>query len=124
MGTISQFRDEAVYALPAVELDIDRGIGHFDYARKLSHTARHRSPAGFSSDEKQELERIARAAHQALSMRHFGKHDLILSRRGVLYLESNALPELHEGSPFALSLQAVGASPSSFLEHAIGLARR
>lgn len=122
VGTIDGFRDEIIYVLPPVEVDRNPGLGHYDYARKLAEDVRHEAFGTFSSDEKQELGRLAKEAHRILGLRDVGRHDFVVSRRGILFIESNTVPELHRGSPMRNSLEAVGSSVGQYLEHVINRA--
>lgn len=122
VGTLEGFRDEEVYALPPVEVAIDRGLGHFDYQRKLTPTEPHKAPGTFTHDEKQELMRIAKAAHRELNLRDIGRHDFVVAKRGIVYIESNSVPEIYPESTFEVGLSAVGAKLSHTLDHLLARA--
>ena len=77
----------------------------------------------FSQKEKDELVSIAKKIHDGLGLQHYSESDFIVSKRGIYFLEVNALPCLHKESLFNKSLSAVGSSLSNFLDHVIGLAR-
>ena len=49
--------------------------------------------------------------------------EVIVSKRGIYFLEVNTLPGLDKESLFHKSLNAVGSSLSNFLDHIISLAR-
>ncbi len=76
----------------------------------------------FSHDEKGRLAELARAAHRGLGLSHYSDSDFIVSKRGIYYLESNALPKLHGESKLAGALSYVGASLTHFIDHVIELA--
>ncbi len=97
VGVIDNFRGEELYALVP-------------------------SPSTFSDDEKGRLSELARAAHQALGLSHYSDSDFVVGKRGIYYLETNALPKLHKESKLADALNYVGASFSQFLDHVISLA--
>jgi D-alanine-D-alanine ligase len=78
----------------------------------------------FSQKEKDELVSIAKKIHDGLGLSHYSESDFIVSKRGIYFLEVNALPGLHKESLFNKSLGAVGSSLSKFLDHVIGLARK
>ena len=122
VGIINDFRGDSLYALPPAHLEIPQGfrhtvLEHFDGGLKYT------LPSDFSHADKQELERIARTAHSALGLSHFSSADFILTKRGPVLLEVDALPHLHEHAPFPQMLTTVGSSLSEFLKHSIGLAR-
>lgn len=122
VGTIERFRDEDIYTLPPVEVALNPSVGYFDYAMKCDPAAGHKCPGGFASGESQELRHAALVAHQALGMRHFGRHDFVMNKRGVIYyIESNPIPEMNEGSTFSHALSAVGATLTNFYTHVINL---
>jgi D-alanine-D-alanine ligase len=80
-------------------------------------------PATFSSSIKNDLEKLAVAAHTALGLRHYSRSDFIISpRRGIFILEANTLPGLTKESIMPKALKAVGSSLSELAEHLISLA--
>ena len=97
VGVLSDFRNEATYALiPA--------------------------PALLSHDEKHALVAIAKKVHDGLGLAHYSEADFVVSRRGIYFLEVNSLPKLHKESKLFGALQTVGTSLSQFLDHVIELA--
>lgn len=100
VGVIQNFRNEPIYAL-----------------LPSSHET-------FNQKEKDELVSIAKKIHDGLGLSHYSESDFIVSKRGIYFLEVNALPSLHKESLFNKSLTAVGSSLSNFLDHVISLARR
>lgn len=97
VGVIENFRGEEVYALIP-------------------------TPNTFTYEEKGRLAELARAAHQALGLSHYSDSDFVVSKRGIYYLETNALPKLHKESKLAGALAYVGASLTHFIDHVIELA--
>lgn len=98
VGVVENFRGEEVYALVPTQ-------------------------GAFSYEEKGRLAELARAAHQGLGLAHYSDSDFIVSKRGIYYLETNALPKLHKESKLAGALSYVGASLSHFIDHIISLAQ-
>jgi D-alanine-D-alanine ligase len=99
VGVIENYRDQDLYALPAV------------------------SSLRLTYEEKQELEDMARRVHSALAMRHYSRVDFLVSpRRGIFVTQAVPLPSLHEESVFHRALQSVGAPMSHFLDHVVQLA--
>ena len=125
VAVIDGFRGEDLYALPAIEIRHSREF--FDYQAKYSDAKDGGSqeivPGNFTSQEKIELERLAREVHRALGLRHYSRVDFIVSpRRGIYALEANTLPGLTDASLLPKAVQAVGASMPDFLDHLVTLA--
>ena len=99
VGVINDFRGEPVYALLPTPHEI------------------------LSPKEKEELTAAAKKIHDKLGLSHYSESDFVVSKRGVYYLETNALPKLTTGALLPQALQAVGASLSQFLHHVVSLAR-
>lgn len=122
VGVIENFRDNGIYALPAVHVLAPPGekfITHNSIAEsKITHVV----PSSFSDAEKRALAQAARLAHSTIGLSHFSEADFRLTPRGPILLEVNAIPHLYTGSPFASALEAVGSSVLDFAEHAISLA--
>ena len=126
-AVIDNFRNQALYALPPVEIVPPVASLFFDYQAKYTNdeqAATERCPGNFSLEQKREIERIAVAAHQALGARHYSRTDFLVNpRRGIYALEINTLPGLTDASLLPKSLAAVGASLGDFFDHVINLAR-
>lgn len=124
-GVIDNFRGEDLYALPPVEI---RPIGgksgnFFDYEAKYGGKSQEIVPGNFTHAVKDEIMKLARAAHRGLGLRHYSRSDFIVSpRRGVFFLETNTQPGLTSESLLPKSLTAVGVTLPDFLDHLIGLA--
>lgn len=126
VGVIEKFRGREIYALPPVEIRL-RDREFFDTAAKYGGQGESGAieivPATFSSSIKNELERMAIAAHEALGLRHYSRSDFIVTpRRGIYILEINALPGLTPESLVPKALGAVGSSLPELVEHLIALA--
>jgi D-alanine-D-alanine ligase len=121
-GVVEKFRGQDVYSLPVVE--IRSRDTFFNYDSKYSEGGHEGIiPGNFSREQKDEMERLAREAHQALGLRHYSRTDFIVSpRRGIYVLEINTLPGMTPMSLLPLSLAAVGASLPDFIDHIVGLA--
>lgn len=123
VGIIERFRNEDLYALPPAQIILPPQMSFMQPHVHDEGLLRHLVPSHFSHDEKRALAEIARAAHKALGMNHFSRADIILTVRGPVLLEVDAVPALHGGSSFPHMLESVGSSVREFLEHAIALAR-
>ncbi len=121
-GVVEGLRDEALYALPPIEI-IPPDDTFFSYDAKYSGKTREIVPGNFSRVAAEELMRAAKVMHRTLGVRHYSRSDFIVSPRGVYYLETNTLPGLTGESLLPKSLKAVGVSLQEFLVHLIGLAR-
>ncbi len=124
---VDDFRNQELYALPPVEIIPPVTSPFFDYQAKYmdgAQAAQERCPGNFSVTQKQEIERVARAVHQAFGARHYSRTDfLVTPRRGIYVLEINTLPGLTTTSLLPKSLAAVGAGLGDFFDHIINLAR-
>jgi len=121
-GVVDDFRGEDIYALPPIEIRPPHGKEFFDYEAKYAGETEEICPGDFTAEEKREMERAAKAVHEACGLRHYSRSDFIVSPRGVYFLEVNALPGLSSASLFPKALDAVGASFADFLTHVVSLA--
>ncbi len=118
-GVIENFRGEALYALPVVEIrpPADK---FFDYEAKYSGATEEIVPGRFTEEERQTIQTMAKQAHQLLGARHYSRSDFIIHpRRGVYMLELNTLPGMTPESLFPKSLAAVGSDLPEFLGHIV-----
>lgn len=122
VGVIERFRGAENYALPTIEIRWPGGKNVWTYDDKYNGATEEICPGAFTSEEKQELERVAIAAHRALGLRHYSRSDFILSPRGIYLLETNSLPGLTDESLLPKALKAVGCDYPDFLEHVVKLA--
>lgn len=63
----------------------------------------------------------ARRMHEALGLSHFSQSGFSVNSRGIWYQHTNALPPLHEKSPFMRGLASHEIALPEFLDHVIGL---
>jgi len=99
VGIINDFRNEPTYALLPTSHEI------------------------LSQKEKATLAAMAKQVHDGLGLSHYSQSDFIVSKRGIYFLEVNALPKLAKESSLGRALHSVGAKLSDFLEHLLTLAR-
>ncbi len=123
-GVLENYRGEPCYAFLPVEITPPAESRFFDYFAKYSGTSVMVCPGNFTVEEKENLQGLAQRVHQALGLRHYSRSDFIVHpRRGIYFLEADALPDLiEESSPYLKSLHAVGTPIPQFLDHVIGLA--
>lgn len=124
VGVLQNFRRESLYALPPAHVILPTGARFVEHTHRLSGELKHFAPSSFSHKDKRLLEDMARAAHHALGLSHYSSADFIMTKRGPVLLEIDALPHLYEGSSFHHALEAVGVSLTHLGEHLIELARR
>ena len=122
-GVIDDFRGEHFYSLLPIEIKPPKQSSFFDYYAKYSGKSREICPGNFSRAESAKLQELARKVHSALGLQHYSRSDFIVHhKRGIYFLEVNALPGLTTECPFPKALEAVGCSFPNFLDHVIGLA--
>jgi D-alanine-D-alanine ligase len=115
--------DGSVVALPPVE--IIPADGGFDYTAKyLAKTTQEICPGRFAPDISAEIMDHAVKAHRALSCRGYSRSDFIVSKQGLIYLETNTLPGLTRASLYPKALKAQGIEFVDFLQDQIVLAER
>ncbi len=120
VGVIDEFRDQDVYALPAVEIVPPVNKEFFDFETKYDGTTQEICPAVLSEDVAQELGDIATKVHKTLHLKDYSRTDFIIHpTRGIFALEVNTLPGLSAESLFPKELNAVGILMEEFLDHII-----
>lgn len=123
VGVINNFRGEDVYALMPLEIRLPPGVRAYDYYTKYEGAPQFVLPAGFSDEQKAELADAARKVHAGLDLAHYSRSDFKVSKRGIYFLEVNALPDMFDSSEFTHMLHAVGSNRTHFLDHVLTLAR-
>lgn len=121
VGVIDGFRKQDIYSLLPGEARLF-GKGKILDKEKRESGVCYTFPCILEEAKKQELMMIAKTAHKALSLRHFSESDFVIHpKKGVYYLETDALPALHDGSSFRLALESVGSSLEDLARHIIKL---
>jgi len=123
VGILENYRDQAVYVLPVIEIVPPTSSGFFAADVKYSGVTEEICPGRFKKEEKEELSRIAKLVHQEIGLRHYSRSDFILGNDGIYFLEVNTLPGLTEESLFPKSIAAVGGSYNELVNHLITLAK-
>ncbi len=122
VGVLENFRDEELYALAPVEI-LSEPNSFFDYDAKYKGRALEISPGNFNKSDAHALMEMAKAAHQALNLRHYSRSDFIVSPgRGIFILETNSLPGLTAHSLIPKSLTTANIRFPEFLDHVLPLA--
>lgn len=110
-------------ALPVLEITFDAGF-NFDYAGKYLGKGTHEiCPAQIPDAMREEAQRAALAAHNALGCEGYSRSDFVGAQDGVYFLELNTLPGLTSSSLLPQELHAAGIEFRDFLEAQIKLAR-
>ena len=113
--------DGAVFSLPPIE--IIPADGGFDYTAKyLAKATQEICPGRFAPEISAEIMDQALKAHHALSCRGYSRSDFIISKTGLVYLETNTLPGLTKASLYPKALKVEGIEFADFLRGQITLA--
>lgn len=120
-GVVEGLRDEALYALPPIEI-VPPESDFFSYNAKYSGATREIVPGRFAKSIQEELMRMARAMHEELGLRHYSRSDFMVSSKGIYFIETNTLPGMTSESLLPKSLAAIGVSFPEFLSHLVDLA--
>jgi D-alanine-D-alanine ligase len=119
VGVLERFRDQDLYALPAIEIVLPKEAEFFDYENKYNGKTEEICPGRFSKEEKSTLEENALFVHRTLGLSQYSRSDFIVAEDGVYFLEVNTLPGLTANSLLPKALEAVGTSYADFLEYLI-----
>lgn len=116
-GVLNNFRNEQLYVLPCIEI-VPPDEAEF-FARDVKYTGctKEICPGRFSYEEKKEIERIARLAHETLGLSQYSRSDFMVRDGVVYFLETNTLPGLTPESLLPKSLAAVGTTYDVFIDH-------
>lgn len=113
---------EGPFALPVIEIEVDPGY-EFNYAGKYHGTGtREICPANIPDELRDEAQRVAVTAHEALGCSGYSRSDLIAGPDGVYFLELNTLPGLTRSSLVPQQLRVAGIDMREFLEKQMDLA--
>jgi D-alanine-D-alanine ligase len=113
--------DGTVMSLPPIE--IIPADGGFDYTAKyLAKATQEICPGRFAPEISAEIMDQALKAHHALSCRGYSRSDFIVSKTGLVYLETNTLPGLTKASLYPKALKAIDIEFADFLQDQIALA--
>lgn len=119
VGVLENFRGEAYYCLPEVEIVPPATHSFFAADVKYSGETDEICPGRFSRSEKEMLSEAALLAHQTLGLSHYSRSDFIVNDKGVYFLEVNTLPGLTKESLIPKGLSAVGHSYDDLIVHLV-----
>jgi D-alanine-D-alanine ligase len=119
VGIIEDYRDQALYDLPAVEIIPTSDEDFFTTEAKYNGSTNEICPGRFTKTQKQLLTQAAREIHTTLGLRHYSRSDFIVTDDDIYFLEVNTLPGLTTESLFPKALQAVGGTPDDLVHHLV-----
>lgn len=122
-GVIEEYRGESAYALIPLRVALPAGSSFLDYEGRRSGQIRYEPAHHLQQQTRAALADAARRMHKRLDLRHYSTSDfLVHPRRGIFYLETDALPSLAPDAPLAVALHQVGATLPHFIDHVLSLA--
>lgn len=114
--------NEALEALPLIQIVPTEGYSFFDYQAKYTPGAtREICPAPIAGDLSERAGEWAKAAHRALGCRVWSRSDMIIRDETLYLLETNTIPGMTETSLFPQAARAAGMSLSGLLDRMIDL---
>lgn len=120
VGVVDGSTPGEYFALFPVEIVPPATNPFYDYDAKYGGRSQAIGPGNFTEVTRDELRKLAVAAHQAIGARHYSRTDFVLSPKGIYTLEINTLPEL--SGLFPKALQGSRTEFPEFLDHVIKLA--
>lgn len=110
--------------LPPSEVILERNA-HFDYHGKyLGVGNKEVTPAEVTAYEASAAQALSLLAHSALNCFGYTRTDMIMTHKGLYYLETNTLPGMTKASFIPQQLRAAGITLESFVQGQIALAKR
>ncbi|MFM2339431.1 MAG: D-alanine--D-alanine ligase [Candidatus Parcubacteria bacterium] len=122
-AVLSDFRDNDLYSLPAIEIIPPQGRAFFDETVKYDGSTTELCPGRFSYEEKEKIAELARLVHRVLGLSQYSRTDCIIKDGEVYFLEVNTLPGLTSESLFPKAAVAVGLSFNELIDHLVKTAR-
>ena len=119
VGVLENYREQALYHLPAVEILPSKTSLFFDAVAKYDGSTQEICPGRFKKEDKDEMARAAIGVHTTLQLQHYSRSDFIVSPKGVYFLEVNTLPGLTSESLFPKAMDAVGGQYNELILHLI-----
>ena len=124
VGVLENFRNEATYVLPVIEIIPPDGAQLFSFEDKYNGASEEIVPGRFSYHEKALLADAAALVHKIIDCRHYSRSDFIIRDGEVYFLEVNTLPGLTKESLFPKAAAAVGLEFPQLIQHLIESAHR
>lgn len=123
VSVLQDFRNEAHYAMPVIEIIPPTTDTHYSTKSKYSGETQLICPGSFTYEEKEKLTNAAIMAHVALGCDHYSRTDFIVVNGDIYFLELNTLPGLTETSLFPKAAQTIGLEFNDLVFHLIESAR-
>ena len=110
--------------LPPSEVVLERNA-HFDYQAKYHGVGNKEiTPAVLTLAQAAAAQEVAILAHAAIGCFGYTRTDMIMTPKGIFYLETNTLPGMTRASFIPQQLRAAGIDLRAFIEGQINLAKR
>ena len=123
VGVLSDFRNESLYALPAIEIVPPSNQAFYTYENKYDGTTDHICPGRFSKELKDEMTRIAKLAHTEIGCDQYSRSDFLIKDNEVFFLEINTLPGFTSESNFPIAATSIGLDFKNLVIHLLDTAR-
>jgi D-alanine-D-alanine ligase len=120
---LENFRDQALYILPAIEIIPPASHDFFSADVKYTGETTELVPGRFSFSEKAAIAEASALVHTALGLSQYSRSDFMIRDGEVFFLEVNTLPGLTPQSLFPKAAEAVGLSFTGLIDHLVKTAR-
>lgn len=118
-ATLENFRDDAIYVFPTVEIVTPRTAQFFDTTAKYSAETEELCPSRFSYSERSKIEEVAAKVHEILELSQYSRSDFMVTNDEVYFLEVNTLPGLTPESLYPKAAAAVGLDIERLVKHLV-----
>jgi D-alanine-D-alanine ligase len=119
VGVLNNFRNEALYTLPVIEIIPPNGEPLFSHTDKYNGQTEEIVPGRFTYHEKAQLADAAALVHKVIDCQNYSRSDFIVRDGEVYFLEVNTLPGLTSESLFPKAAAAVGLEYPQLIQHLI-----
>ena len=120
---LEDFRDQALYVLPAIEIIPPSTHDFFAADVKYTGATTELVPGRFSFSEKAAIAEAATLVHTVLGLTQYSRSDFMIRDGEVFFLEVNTLPGLTPNSLFPKAAEAIGLSFPGLVDHLVRTAR-
>lgn len=122
-AVLENFRDQALYVLPVIEIIPPDTHDFFAADVKYTGATTELVPGRFSFSEKVDIAEVSSIVHTALGLTQYSRSDFMIRDGEVFFLEVNTLPGLTPNSLFPKAAAAVGLSFNGLIDHLVKTAR-
>ncbi len=119
IAVLDNFRNESVYALPAIEIIPPTEDEFFSHENKYNGMTEEIVPGRFSYGEKERLAEVALLVHKIIDCKQYSRSDFIVNDGDVYFLEVNTLPGLTSESLFPKAAASVGLEYNQLIKHLV-----